>query len=55
MEALIPPWLEVDLVPLERVYPEVRTRILGDGSMSENPYLALKTRLEDELAVMVTR
>jgi predicted nucleotidyltransferase len=49
IEAIVPSWLEVDLVPLERVYPEVRSRILGERSMPEDPYLALKTRLEDEL------
>jgi len=49
MEALAPAWLEVDLVPLERVYPEVRERILGRRPMPESPYLALKARLEDEL------
>ncbi len=50
LEALAPPWLEVDLVPLERAYPEVRDRILGRRPMPEHPYLALKARLEDELA-----
>ena len=49
LEAIVPPWLEVDLVPLERVYPEVRARILGERNMPEDPYLALKTRLDEEL------
>ena len=49
LEAIVPAWLEVDLVPLERVYPEMRARILGGGSMAESPRLALKSRLEDEL------
>jgi predicted nucleotidyltransferase len=49
LESIIPSWLEVDLVPLEQVYPEVRSRILGERSMPEDPYLALRTRLEDEL------
>ena len=49
LEALVPPWLKVDLVPLERVYPEVRASILGGRPMPENRYLALKARLEDEL------
>jgi predicted nucleotidyltransferase len=49
LEAIMPAWLEVDLVSLEYVYPEVRSRILGERSMPEDPYLALKTRLEDEL------
>ncbi len=49
LEEIVPAWLEVDLVPLERVYPEMRVRILGGRSMAENPRLGLKTRLEDEL------
>jgi predicted nucleotidyltransferase len=49
LEAMMPSWLAVDLVPLERVAPEVRSRILGERSMPEDPYLALNTRLEDEL------
>jgi predicted nucleotidyltransferase len=49
LETMMPPWLEVDLVPLERVYPEVRAHILGGRSMPEDPYLALRVRLEDEL------
>jgi hypothetical protein len=49
LERVVPGWLEVDLVPLERVYPEVRARILGEKQMPENPYLALRTRLEEEL------
>jgi predicted nucleotidyltransferase len=49
LEAMAPPWLEVDLVPLERVYPEVRARILGDRQMPKSPYLALKATLADEL------
>jgi predicted nucleotidyltransferase len=49
LEAIVPPWLEIDLVPLERAFPEVRSRILGERSMPEDPYLALKARLEDEL------
>lgn len=49
LETMVPPWLEVDLVPLERAYPEVLARILGGKPMPDNPYLALKARLEDEL------
>lgn len=50
LETIVPSWLQVDLVPLEQAYPEVRVRILGGRPMSENVYLALKIRLEDELA-----
>jgi predicted nucleotidyltransferase len=49
LEAIVPTWLEVDIVPLEHAYPEVRARILGDRSMPEDQYLALKARLEEEL------
>jgi predicted nucleotidyltransferase len=49
LEAMSPPWLEVDLVPLERAYPEVRGRILRERPVPEDPHLALKARLEDEL------
>jgi predicted nucleotidyltransferase len=48
LEAMVPLWLEVDLVPLERVYPEVRIHILGEKPMPDDLYLALKARLEDE-------
>jgi predicted nucleotidyltransferase len=48
LEAMVPPWLRVDLVPLGQVFPEVRSRILGERTMPEDPYLALKARLDDE-------
>jgi len=48
-EELVPSWLRVDLIPLERAYPEVRARILGESPVPEDPYLALKARIEDEL------
>lgn len=49
LERLAPAWLEIDLVPLERVYPEVRAHILEEAVMPENIYLALKARLAEEL------
>jgi uncharacterized protein len=49
LEAMVPLWLEVDLIPLERAFPELRSRILGERAMPESPYLALKVRLDDEL------
>lgn len=49
LEAVLPSWLTVDLVPLEQVDPEVQARILRTKPVSENQYLALKVRLEDEL------
>nr|HID14120.1 nucleotidyltransferase domain-containing protein [Anaerolineae bacterium] len=41
--------LDLDLVPLEDAYPEMRARILGEVEMPENPLLALKGLVEDEL------
>jgi predicted nucleotidyltransferase len=49
LEAMVPPWLEVDLIPLEHAFPEVRSHILGERTRPESPYLALKGRLEDAL------
>jgi hypothetical protein len=49
LEAMVPPWLEVGLIPLERAFPEVRSRILGVRNGAESPYLALKARLQDAL------
>lgn len=49
LEDMAPAWLNVDLVPLERVYPELRERILGGQPMSEDVYVALRQRLQDEL------
>ena len=49
LEAMVPSWLVVDLVPLEHTHPTVRARILGEQPMPDNPYVALHTRLADEL------
>ncbi|CAG0941631.1 hypothetical protein ANRL1_00616 [Anaerolineae bacterium] len=49
LEKIAPAWLEIDLVPLDQVYPEVRARILEETPIPENLYLALKVRLEEEL------
>ncbi len=48
LERIAPGWLKIDLVPLERVPPRVAARILNLNPMSDNKYLALKSRLEDE-------
>jgi hypothetical protein len=48
LERIAPGWLKIDLVPLERVPQRVATRILKLKPMSDNKYLALKSRLEDE-------
>jgi predicted nucleotidyltransferase len=44
--------LELDLVPLEDVYPELRARILGEVEMPDNPILALKALVDDELTAL---
>ncbi|MBR8826965.1 MAG: nucleotidyltransferase domain-containing protein [Gomphosphaeria aponina SAG 52.96 = DSM 107014] len=49
IEGLTPSWLKVDLVSLEGVNPEVRSRILQAKPMSNNKYLALKSLIEDEM------
>ncbi|MEA5536995.1 nucleotidyltransferase domain-containing protein [Crocosphaera sp. XPORK-15E] len=49
LEKILPSWLQFDLVPVEQVPYYVRDRILQTKPMSDNLYLALKTRLEDEM------
>ncbi len=49
IEEITPDWLKVDLIALEDVSPEVRSRILQETPMSNDKYLALKSRIEDEL------
>ena len=49
---LLPPGMELDLVPLEDAYPEMRARILGKVEMPENRYLALKGLIEDEITAL---
>lgn len=52
LEAMVPSWFVVDLVPLEHTHPTVRARILGEQPMSDNPSVALQTRLADELTAL---
>ena len=52
LETIAPGWLKIDLVPLERVPPRVAARILNLKPMSDNKYLALKFRLEDEMIAL---
>jgi predicted nucleotidyltransferase len=52
LEAIVPVDLPFDLVDVERVNPRVKTRILQEEAMAENKYLALKTRIEDELSLI---
>lgn len=49
---LLPRGLELDLVPLERAYPEMRARILGEVEMPGDPMLALRRLIEDELVTL---
>ncbi len=49
IEDLIPHWLKVDLIPLEFAPDYLVNRILKKIPMSDNKYLALKVRIEDEL------
>lgn len=49
LDELAPRGLQVDLVPLESVYPELRARILGEVEMPDEPVLALKGLVNDEL------
>jgi predicted nucleotidyltransferase len=49
---LLPRGLELDLVPLESASPELRARILGEVEMPDDPVLALKSVVEDELTAL---
>lgn len=49
---LLPRGLEMDLVPLERAYPEMRARILGEVEMPDDPMLAMRSLVEDELVAL---
>lgn len=44
--------LDLDLVPLEDAYPEMRARILGEVEMPKDTLLALKALVEDELVAL---
>lgn len=50
LEVIVPGWLPFDVVLLEQADERVRDRILQLTPMPENIYLALKVRIEDELA-----
>jgi predicted nucleotidyltransferase len=49
---LLPQGMELDLVPLERASPEMRARILGEVEMPNDPLLAVKALIEDELVAL---
>lgn len=52
LREVLPPDLDVDLVALETVYPEMRARILGEVDMPDDPVLVLRKLIEDELAAL---
>lgn len=49
---VMPNWLAFDLVDLERVAPQVRSRILQQQPMPTDRYLALKSHIDDEMAAL---
>lgn len=49
---VLSPGLELDLIPIERAYPELKDRILGEVEMPDDPIAALKSLIEDELAAL---
>ena len=52
LEKITPHWLKIDLVALEEIPNFVRRRILKEKPMPTNKYLALKTRIEDEMMAL---
>jgi predicted nucleotidyltransferase len=52
LEKIAPNWLKIDLVALEEIPDFVRSRILKEQPMPTNKYLALKTRIEDEMIAL---
>jgi predicted nucleotidyltransferase len=49
LERLAPPGVVVDLKPFEQLYPDIRSRVLGETEMPTGKIAKLKIRLEDEL------
>lgn len=52
LHELLPPGLDVDLVDLEQASQALQARILGEKPMPDEPLLALKELIEDELAAL---
>jgi predicted nucleotidyltransferase len=46
---LLPPGLELDLIPVESAWPELRARIEGEIKMPEEPMEALAFEIQNEL------
>lgn len=49
---ILPPGLDLDLVPLESARPELRARILGEVKMPEEPLEALHVEVEAEMRTL---
>lgn len=49
---LLPSGMNLDLVPLEDAYPEMRARILGEVEMADDPIHALRDMINDEFIVL---
>jgi len=49
LRSVVPEWLPFDIAPVDTLSGRIRQRILGELPMPENPYLALKERLLDEM------
>jgi predicted nucleotidyltransferase len=52
LDDLLPRGLRLDLVPLEDASPELRARILGEVDVPDDPVLALRGLVEDELRAL---
>jgi len=46
---LLPPWLELDLIPLENAPPGLVRRIRGEEKMPEDPKQALEVEMREQL------
>jgi predicted nucleotidyltransferase len=49
---LLPSGMNLDLVPLENAYPEMRARILGEVEMADDPIQALRDMINDEFITL---
>ncbi|MBN1418243.1 MAG: hypothetical protein JXP34_05665 [Planctomycetes bacterium] len=47
---MLPEGMDLDLIPLEGVPPEVASRLRGESKMPDDPKLALKVEISDEIA-----
>jgi len=52
LDEVVPRGMQVDLVALEDAGPELRARILQEGEVPDDPVLALKSLVEDELRTL---